>query len=397
MKEFKKQLKIIQKALLTGTSYMMPIVVAGGILFSLSLLGGDATDTGIVVTNPFMQNLKMIGSAGLFMMIPVLCAYVSYSIAGRPGLVPAFILGYLANTPINDAGVKTGFVGALILGLLAGYFVKWMKSWKVPNVIKSIMPILIIPLISTFVLGIFYFYCLATPVSWLVDVLMNFLSSLSGANIIVFAIIIGALCEIDMGGPITKAVSMFTLALISEGIMEPNAMFRVCCGVPPMAIAVSTILFKNKWTDADRDAGKSAGVMGIMGITEGAIPFVVSDLKHILPATITGCIVASVLAAVFNVQSPVPHGSFITLPMVTHKIGFCVAIIAGTLVGAVIMGLLRKPVEVKETRKKPVMKMQSMMKTVQAEAIEAAEEGLQAVSAAVNAPSSLASEKETVE
>lgn len=351
MEGFKKELKNIQKALLTGTSYMMPMVVAGGILFSLSLLGGDATSTGIVVANPFMANLKTIGAAGLFMMIPVLAAYVAYSIAGRPGLVPGFILGYLANNTIGETGAKTGFLGALVLGIMAGYLVKWMKSWKVPSVIKSIMPILIVPVISTGVLGMFYIYCIANPMGSLINILMDFLTNLNGANQILFAVIIGAICEIDMGGPITKTVTMFTIALISEGVMGPNGIYRVCPGIPPMAIALSTIMFKNKWTSADRSAAKTAGIMGIMGITEGAIPFVIADLKHILPSTITGCVVAAVIASLTGVTSPVPHGSFITLPMVSGKVGFVVAIVVGTIVAAVMMGILKKPVEQEKIKK----------------------------------------------
>ena len=243
MEGLKKELKNIQKALLTGTSYMMPLVVAGGILFSFSLLGGDATSTGIVVANSFMANLKIIGAAGLFMMIPVLAAYIAYSIAGRPGLVPGFILGYIANNTIGDTGAKTGFLGALILGILAGYFVRWMKSWKVPNAIKSIMPILIVPVVSTFVLGIFYIYCIANPMGELINILMDFLTNMNGTNQLLFAIIIGAICEIDMGGPITKTVTMFTIALIAEGVMGPNGIYRVCPGIPPMAIFLSTVLF----------------------------------------------------------------------------------------------------------------------------------------------------------
>ena len=350
MEGLKKELKNIQKALLTGTSYMMPLVVAGGILFSFSLLGGDATSTGIVVANSFMANLKIIGAAGLFMMIPVLAAYIAYSIAGRPGLVPGFILGYIANNTIGDTGAKTGFLGALILGILAGYFVRWMKNWKVPNTIKSIMPILIVPVVSTFVLGIFYIYCIANPMGELINILMDFLTNMNGTNQLLFAIIIGAICEIDMGGPITKTVTMFTIALIAEGVMGPNGIYRVCPGIPPMAIFLSTVLFKNKWTQADRNAAKTAGIMGFMGITEGAIPFAIADLKHILPSTITGCIVAAVIASLTGVSSPVPHGSFITLPMVDGKVGFVVAIVVGTIVAAVMMGLLRKPIEQKEEK-----------------------------------------------
>lgn len=341
----KQELKNIQKALLTGCSYMMPLVVAGGISFAISLLGGTATDSGMVVANDFMANVKIIGQAGLFMMVPVMGAYIAYSIAGRPGLTPGFILGYIANNTVGETGVKSGFLGALVLGIIAGYFVKWMKGWKVPTYIKSVMPILIIPLLSTFLIGVVYIYVLALPLGALLNFLVEFLGDLNGTNQILFAVVLGAICEIDMGGPLTKTVTMFTIALISEGIYAPNGMYRVCVGIPPMAIWLSSVVFRNKWTDVDRTAAKSAGIMGIFGLTEGAIPFAIADLKHVLPANILGCIVGSVIACLTGVESPVPHGSFITLPMVTNKIWFCVAIVVGTVVAAVVMGLTKKPVE----------------------------------------------------
>lgn len=324
---------------------MMPLVVAGGISFAISLLGGTATESGMVVANSFMANIKVIGQAGLFMMIPVMGAYVAYSIAGRPGLTPGFILGYIANNTVGEIGAKSGFLGALVMGIIAGYMVRWMKSWKVPSYVRSIMPILVIPLLSTFILGLIYIYVLSVPMQSLLNFLIGFLTDLNGTNQILFAIVIGAICEIDMGGPLTKTVTMFTIALISEGIYAPNGMYRVCVGIPPMAIMLSSMIFRNKWTDADRSAAKTAGLMGVFGLTEGAIPFAIADLKHILPANIIGCVVASVIACLTGVESAVPHGSFITLPMVTNKVGFCIAIIVGTVVAAVIMGIFKKPVE----------------------------------------------------
>ena len=351
MKEgIKKELKNIQKSLMTGTSYMMPMVVAGGVIFAISLLGGEATSSGMNVANEFMQNLNLIGKAGLFMMIPVLGGYVAYSIAGRPGLVPGFILGYIANNPVGTSEIKTGFLGALLMGILAGYFVKWLKSYKVPNLIKSVMPILIIPVVSTMFLGLFYIYIIATPVGGFVNMLMEFLRNMSGANQILFAIVLGAICEIDMGGPITKMVTMFTIALISEGSFAANGIYRVCPGIPPMAILLSTIMFKNKWNSADREAAKAVGIMGVMGITEGAIPYLIADLKCILPSTVTGCAIAGLIASLANVTSPVPHGSFITLPMVGNKVWFCIAIVIGTVVAAVMMGILKKPIQEEKER-----------------------------------------------
>lgn len=343
--DIKKELKTIQKALLTGCSYMIPLVVAGGLSFAISLLGGEATESGMVVANDFMANVKIIGKAGLFMMIPVFGAYTAYSIAGRPGLAPGFILSYIANDAVGANGAKTGFLGALVMGLLAGYMARWMKNWKVSEQIKAIMPILVIPLVTTFTLGVLYIYVIAVPLGALLNAILNFLSNLNGTNQILFALVLGAICEIDMGGPLTKSVSLFTTALISEGMYGANAMFRVCCGIPPLAILLCTILFPNKWSKADKDAAKSAGIMGFFGLTEGAIPFAIADLKAVLSANIIGCSIASLIACLMGVESAVPHGSFITLPMVQNKLGFSIAIIVGTIISALIMGLLKKPVE----------------------------------------------------
>ena len=350
--DFKKELKNIQKALLTGTSYMMPLVVAGGLSFAISLLGGETTNSGIVVANEFMANVKIIGKAGLFMMIPVAAAYVAYAIAGRPGLAPAFILGYIANDAVGSTGAKTGFLGAVVMGILAGYMAKWMKGWNVSKSVKSIMPILVIPLVTTFVLGVLYIYVISVPLGAFMNWFIEFLGNLNGANQIIFALVIGALCEIDMGGPITKTVTMFTSALIAEGIYAPNGMYRVCPALPPLAILLCTIIFKNKWTQGDKDAAKSIGLMGFFGLTEGAIPFAIADFKAVIPANVIGCMVASLIACLTGVESPVPHGGFITAPMVNKPIMYIVAQIVGIVVSALIMGVLKKPVE--ETTPKKV-------------------------------------------
>ncbi len=341
MADFKSEMKNIQKSLLTGVSYMMPMVVVGGILLAISLTTGQATKDGFAVTNPFMLNLNILGKAALAMMVPVLSGYIAYSIAGRPGLTPGFVLGYIANNTVGASGAKTGFLGALLLGIVAGYFVKWMKSWKVHPSIRAIMPILIIPIVSTGVIGLLYIYIIAVPLTSFTNMLFAFLKNLNGTNKILLAIAIGLMNAFDMGGPVTKTVTMFTIGLMSEGIYGPNGIYRVCPGIPPMGIFLSTMLFRNKWTDADRAAAKTTGLMGFMGITEGAIPFVVADIKHTLPATMIGTAVGAVIAAIGNVKSPVPHGSFITLPVVEGKLWFTIAIIVGTVVTAVLLGILK--------------------------------------------------------
>jgi PTS system fructose-specific IIC component/fructose-specific PTS system IIC-like component len=340
-------LKEVQKSFLSGVSFMMPAVVAGGIMLALSLATGEKSETGVVITSELMMNINILGKAAFAMMIPILGGYISYSIAGKPGLAPGMILGYLANNPVtlNGQEVKSGFLGAMLLGVAAGFLVKWMKQWKVSKTIKTILPILIIPTISVFVLGLLYIYVVAGPLAYLMNGLTNIMGSLSGSSAILLAVFIGLFGEIDMGGPVTKSVSMFTLALMNEGIYEPNGMFRIAVAIPPLGIFLATLLFRNKFSSGDRDAAGAAGIMGCIGITEGAIPFVVSDIKRILPSTMIGTAVGCVIGAIGNVRVYVPHGGFVVLPVVDNKLWFIGGILIGSLVTAVILGLLKPKLE----------------------------------------------------
>lgn len=344
----KKFLKDIQKHLLSGVSFMMPIVVAGGVILAISLLGAEQTATGLVPKAGVMTYLNQLGKAGMTLMIPVFAAYIAYSVAGKPGLTPGFILGFIANTDIiiNDVPAKSGFLGALVLGLLAGYFVNWMKTWKLAKskTFRSVMPILIMPITAVLVLGLSYYFIIAYPISLLVSGLTNVMSNLSGGNKAVFAVFMGVFSELDFGGPMTKTVSMFTLSMINEGILEPNGIFRVLVSVPPIGIFLATLIAKNKFTEEERENAKAVGIIGCLGITEGAIPFAVKDPKAVYPATILGGIAGALVAAFGNVTAPVPHGGFIILPVVGNKIWFVAAILVGSIVTAVMLKILKKEV-----------------------------------------------------
>lgn len=342
----KKTMKEIQQAMMTGVSYMIPFVVAGGILMAISFLGGTSTAEGFQVTNPFLQELNFISKAAMGLMVPALAGYVAFGIAGRAAIAPGFVIGQIANTPVRDTEVAGGFIGALLMAILIGYFVKWMINWKVPNVFRAIMPILVIPVITVGLFGLLYIYVLSIPIVSLSNGLFTLLDSLSGTNLILFAVILGLICQIDMGGPITKTVTLFTLGLMAEGNYVANGIYRVAPSIPPLAILLSVYIFKNKWSDTDRQAANSAGIMGFMGITEGALPFLIKEPLTILPGTMIGCAVGAVIAALGGVQSPVPHGGYITAPVVTNPIWYVVAQIVGSLVGALIIGAIKKkPVE----------------------------------------------------
>ena len=310
--------KELQKAFNSGVSYMLPAVVVGGIFLAFSLATGEATETGMSVTNPFMKNLLDLGLAGFGMMIPILS-------------------GYIANNPIGEGQVKTGFLGAMILGVAVGYFVQWFKKFKVPNTIRTIMPILIIPIVTVFVLGMIYIYVIAVPIGIAMTWLVSTLKDLQGGSAILLGVIIGAMTAIDMGGPINKTATAFTLALMAEGVYAPNGAHRIAVAIPPLAMALSTFIDRKKYTAEDKDLGMSAFFMGLIGITEGAIPFAVKDVKRVLPAIIVGSAVGGALGMINNVEALVPHGGLIILPVVNGKLWYVLAMLIGTLVSVAML------------------------------------------------------------
>ncbi|WP_300119435.1 PTS fructose transporter subunit IIC [uncultured Enterococcus sp.] len=345
MSKHTKMWKDLQKAFNTGVSFMLPAVVVGGIFLAISLATGKASDSGMNVTNPFMKNLMDMGVSGFAMMIPILSGYIAYSLAGKPALAPAMILGYIANNPIGEQQVKTGFLGAMILGVATGYLVKWIKTWKVPATIRTIMPILIVPVITTFFLGMIYVYIIAVPIGAAMDWLVKVLSDMQGGSAIVLGLIIGAMTAVDMGGPINKTATAFTLALMAEGIYEPNGAHRVAVAIPPLAMALSTFIDRKKYTSEDKDLGISAFFMGLIGITEGAIPFAVKDMKRVLPAIIIGSAVGGALSMMNGVEALVPHGGLIILPVVNGKVWYVISMAIGVLVSVLILHFTKPNIE----------------------------------------------------
>lgn len=344
-KEKNKIVADIQKAFNTGVSFMLPAVVVGGIFLAIALATGTPTDSGMEITSSFMQNLNDLGAAGFAMMIPLLSGYIANSLAGKPGLVPGLVLGYVANNPIGETGVSTGFLGAMLLGVASGYFVRWMKTWKTPATIRTIMPILIIPVITVFVLGMIYVYVISVPIGALMSWLVEVLGSLQGSNAIILGLIIGGMTAIDMGGPVNKTATAFTIALMAEGIYTPNGAHRIAVAIPPLALAISTFIDRKKYMKEDRDLGISAFFMGLIGITEGAIPFAVKDAKNVIPAITIGSAVGGALGMMNNVEALVPHGGLIILPVVNGKLWFFISMLVGTLVSVIILHFTKPNIE----------------------------------------------------
>ena len=339
--------KDLLKAFNTGVSYFIPIVVVGGVFLAFSLATGIAGKDGIEVTNPLMQSLNLIGMAGIKMMIPVLAAYIAYSLGGKPALAPGFVLGYLASNPVpvGEVQVSTGFLGAMVLGVAAGYLVQWMKSWKVNNTIRTIMPILIIPSLSSLALGMLYIYVLAAPLGAFMDWLTSLLSSLQGGSAVVLGIVIGLMTAFDMGGPVNKTASTFTMALMTAGIYGPNGAFRVAVAIPPLVCGVASLIARSKFDDTDRQMGISAVFMGLIGITEGAIPFAVKDLAHTLPAIMIGSAVGAGLAAWHGIECFVPHGGMIVAAATNNIALYTLDMAIGVAVGVAILVLTKPKLE----------------------------------------------------
>ena len=321
-------LKTVRQHLLTGVSYAIPFIACGGILIALAIAGA-MTDHGPDFTgHPNLKLVQDIGSAAFALMLPVLAGYISYAIANRPGLVPGFVGGFLANE------IKAGFLGALLAGLIAGYLVEWIKKWPVPRYIKPIMPILIIPIVSSFAIGVLMLKVIGVPIAQLMTAANTWLASLSTGNAVLLASVLGAMIAFDMGGPINKAAFFFGAAMLKEG----NAAIMGACAAaictPPLGLGLATVLRRAIWSENEREAGTAALAMGMIGITEGAIPFAAADPLRVIPCIMLGSMVGAVIAMLGGVGDHAPHGGPIVLFAVDHRVAYVVAIIAGSLATA---------------------------------------------------------------
>ena len=327
----------------TGISYFLPVIIAGGMLFSFTLITGKVVDGQIIPSNQFWQNIYDLGQAGFSMMVPVLSAYIAHSIGSKPALAPGFILGYVANNPIGANGISTGFLGALILGYIVGYVVKWVKKLKIPQVIQPMMPTFFVPLCTTFVVGIFYVYVLTIPLNELVQLIVRLMYQLNGTSAVLVGLGIGLLAAADFGGPCSKAATAFTLALMSEGFYGPNGVFRMCCAIPPLGMALASFILRDRYSKADRQLGISALFLSSAGITEGAIPFAGKDFKRTWIACAIGTAVAGGIGMLHEISSVVAFGGIVAITGVTQgQLWYVVDMLIGAAIIMLIL-LLTKP------------------------------------------------------
>lgn len=340
----------IYKHLMNGVSHMLPFVVGGGILIAIAfLIDGFSVDLNSL---PAEQRanfgtitqaaalFKGIGGTAFGFMLPILAGFIAMSIADRPGLAVGFVGGSIA------ANGTSGFLGALVAGFVAGYIVLLLKKVfsKLPENLDGMKPVLLYPLFGIFLVGVIMQFVVEPPIGALNTVINNGLNGLNGASAVVLGVLLGGMMSVDMGGPVNKAAYVFGTASIAAG--NYNIMAAVMIGgmVPPLAIALATILFKNKFTAEERKAGPTNFIMGLSFITEGAIPFAASDPLHVLPACVVGSAVAGGLSMAFGCTLMAPHGGIFVVPTIGNPLMYLVALVIGSFIACGLLGLLKKKV-----------------------------------------------------
>ncbi|OMP95784.1 PTS fructose transporter subunit IIBC [Raoultella terrigena] len=325
--------------LLTGVSYMLPMVVAGGLCIALSFAFGIKA---FEVKDTLAAALMQIGGGSAFaLMVPVLAGFIAFSIADRPGLTPGLIGGMLA------VSGGSGFIGGIIAGFLAGYVAKLIsKKLKLPPSMEALKPILIIPLVSSLIVGLAMIYLIGKPVAGILAGLTHWLQTMGTANAVLLGAILGAMMCTDMGGPVNKAAYAFGVGLLSTQTYAPMAAIMAAGMVPPLAMGIATLVARNKFDKGQREGGKAALVLGLCFISEGAIPFAARDPMRVLPCCIVGGAVTGAISMAIGAKLMAPHGGLFVLLIpgaITPVLGYLLAIIAGTLVAGLSYAVLKRP------------------------------------------------------
>ena len=343
MSTFIKIMKDVKQHVMSGVAYMIPFVVAGGIILAASVLLGGENAT---PTEGALGQIASVGSAGLGLMVPILAGFISYSIADRPGLAPGMIGGFIANQ------IGSGFIGGMVAGIIGGIVVAYLLKIKVPESISAIMPILVIPLFGTVITCCIMLFVVGAPLAGLMVLMTDWLNAMSEGSSAVLAAIMGSMLCFDMGGMVNKVAATFAQTLVgtidpATGMpavmsMQIMAVAGAAWATPPIACFVATFVFRKKYSASERNSGIAALFMGLCGISEGAIPFVASDLLRVVPSCMVGGIVTAVMAMMFGCTNPAPWGGVIVAPTCGNPIMYVVAIFVGSIVGGLVMGALHK-------------------------------------------------------
>ena len=340
----------IYKHLMNGVSHMLPFVVGGGILIAIAfLIDGFSVDLNSLPADQRSNFgtitqaaalFKGIGGTAFGFMLPILAGFIAMSIADRPGLAVGFVGGSIA------ASGTSGFLGALVAGFVAGYIVLLLKKIfsKLPESLDGMKPVLLYPLLGIFIVGVIMQFVVEPPIGALNTAINNGLNGLNGASAVVLGVLLGGMMAVDMGGPVNKAAYVFGTASIAAGSYNIMAAVMIGGMVPPLAIALATIFFKNKFTAEERKAGPTNFIMGLSFITEGAIPFAASDPLHVLPACVVGSAVAGGLSMAFGCTLMAPHGGIFVVPTIGNPLMYLVALVIGAFIACGLLGLLKKKV-----------------------------------------------------
>ena len=329
---FKFHLNKLKEHLLFGTSHMIPFIVAGGVLLSLAVM---LSGKGAVPETGFLKDMADMGIAGLTLFTAVLGGYIAYSIADKPGLAPGMIGSWIA-----VQNYKTGFLGAIIVGFIAGFIINLLKKIKLPDSMKSLGSIFIYPLIGTFIVCGIVMWGIGIPIAAMMTSMNTWLASMAGSGKVALGAILGGMTAFDMGGPINKVATLFAQTQVDT---QPWLMGRVGIAIctPPLGMALATFLSPKKYTKDEKEAGKAAAIMGLIGISEGAIPFAAADPMRVLPAIVAGGVVGNIVGFLMNCINHAPWGGWIVLPVVEGKFGYILGTILGALTTALIVNTLK--------------------------------------------------------
>ena len=323
---------------MTAIGYMIPLVVAAG----LSMALGQVIDPNVRQASEVLCfYLYSIGGFGMNLVVPVIAAGTAYSICGRLGIAPGIIMGFVCTS------IKSGFIGGIVGGFLIGYFVLFLQKYLAPHTpawMKGLLPVMIIPFLTTVVCCLLMYYVLGIPFAWVINSLQGWLASMSNGSKFVFGAIVGAMACFDFGGPINKTASTFVNGLLADGVYGPESIKFLGSMVPPFGIAVACLLQPKKFTSAEKEQLKAAVPMGICMITEGVIPIAARDLVRVVIACCIGSAIGGGLCMVWGTEAPVVHGGMLTVPLFTNPGMFCLALAIGSVITGVVLAIIKKPV-----------------------------------------------------
>lgn len=339
----------LYRFLMNGVSHMIPFVVTGGLLIALSLaIGGNPTPSGMQLPEGSMWNqILNVGVAAFTLMIPILAGYIAYAIGDRPALAPGFIGGWIANNgSFYGADAGTGFIGAIIAGLLVGYLVRWIATRQYHKMVQPLVPILIAPIVGSLFIAAVFIFIIGAPIADMMTGLNAMLLSMSGGSLVLLGIVLGGMAGFDMGGPVNKVAFLFSVGMIASG--QTQFMGAMACAIPaaPLGMSLATVLGRKLgiFDESEIEAGKAAGAMGLVGISEGAIPFAARDPLAVIPANVLGSMTAAVMAFLFGITNSVAHGGPIValLGAVNKPLLALLCMICGAIVTGVVAVALKK-------------------------------------------------------